>query len=778
MVKRNNIKKEQASKKEAECLEFLRLLRHEHIIELLASYEYRDEHYLLFPFYPMDLEGFMSSEERFGDFSQNQTFYNALSGLASAVEAVHNLNVSVEGLLLSRIGYHHDIRPKNVLVTPRTFILTDFGLARLKVPDESSHTLWKNTVGDYIAPECMDEDFTHMDIGRSIDIWSFGCLVSEVATYMEEGQTGVKQFRAQRRTTVTHQMIQNGYFFENNRLRASADDWLIRLSTNPKDRGIRCLVECVRQMLQVEVDVRPRAALISSWLDYVNMKALYHSILELLQCLDLDPLQQNGLHSPYSRLDVWFEVEKLNAWGRVLGMHNDRPYQELFENDRRTAGIVRSILESFRVDLPPSQLESQGQGEDIETQARHTTILASIEATLRSKVKDLWEAVPLTYQKRMEQSWRQSSLDTEDLPMLTRIEDEARLMSSPFSDIGMHAALKRLELEFWREGERSSHEQKELLLQSWQIEQSSMLSSRHGVGNFTPKDSVGGSVDSTEKRVLLEWVIYSPIWQGQSDQEKIVKLLSLAEILHHSKPESFHVLDCLGVLPPDEEQQQRGFGFVYAFPSGKKHDPISLCSLLEQKHSMLLEDKFRIARCLAESISQLHTHGWLHKNIHTRNIIFFPNSKKLSSSTKLGQPYLIGFQHSRPDGEIWYSDMDPSAEVPTEHRDPRYNPGSNRFQRMFDYYSLGIVLLEVGFWEPIGQFRARHRNLSKTAFRDTLVQKYIPKLGFKMGTTYMEVVADCLRSSFGESAQSRDESEIEGGFFWTVVDKLSALKIR
>lgn len=193
-------------------------------------------------------------------------------------------------------------------------------------------------------------------------------------------------------------------------------------------------------------------------------------------------------------------------------MHNNRPYQELFENDRRTAGIVRLILESFRVDLPPSQLESQGQGEDIETQARYTTILASIEATLRSKVKDLWEAVPLTYQKRMEQSWRQSSLDTEDLPMLTRIEDEARLMSSPFSDIRMHAALKRLELEFWREGERSSHEQKELLLQSWQIEQSSMLSSRHGVGNFTPKDSVGGSVDSTEKRVLLKWVIYSPIW--------------------------------------------------------------------------------------------------------------------------------------------------------------------------------------------------------------------------------------------------------------------------
>ena len=157
-------------RKELECLEILRHIRHSNIIDLLASYEHRNEYYLLFPMLPMDLSEFLKREERFSNFKNNTTFYTALSQLASAVQAIHSISISKEDLLVEKIGYHHDIRPKNILVTEDTFILTDFGLARFKIPDESSETLWRETIGHYIAPECMTEDYTCLRVGRSIDI--------------------------------------------------------------------------------------------------------------------------------------------------------------------------------------------------------------------------------------------------------------------------------------------------------------------------------------------------------------------------------------------------------------------------------------------------------------------------------------------------------------------------------------------------------------------------------------------------------------------------------
>ena len=113
------------------------------------------------------------------------------------MEAVHNfkLRSSMSPAFVTSFGYHHDIRPANILVTSTTFILTDFGLARSKPFDQNSPSLWKPNKGDYIAPECMNEEMDHQRIGRSYDIWSFGCLVAETATYMEYGPAGLAEFR-------------------------------------------------------------------------------------------------------------------------------------------------------------------------------------------------------------------------------------------------------------------------------------------------------------------------------------------------------------------------------------------------------------------------------------------------------------------------------------------------------------------------------------------------------------------------------------------------------
>ena len=189
-------------KRELQCLELLRCLRHPNIIELLSSYEQHGDYYLLFPELSMDLCTFFTLEARFRDFGNSLTFFKALSGLASAVETVHSLSIATDELVISRIGYHHDIRPKNVLVTHNTFVLTDFGLMRFKMPEDGSQSRWISTIGDYIAPECMDSDYNRLIVGRSIDVWALGCLIADVATYMQSGKDAVQKFREKRRQTA------------------------------------------------------------------------------------------------------------------------------------------------------------------------------------------------------------------------------------------------------------------------------------------------------------------------------------------------------------------------------------------------------------------------------------------------------------------------------------------------------------------------------------------------------------------------------------------------
>jgi serine/threonine protein kinase len=93
------------------------------------------------------------------------------------------------------VMYHHDLRSANILVRPDTFLLADFGLSNIKPPAKGSKTEWKNTMGDYIAPECIDENFRNRNIGRATDIWAFGCLIIELAIYMLRGSAGVESHR-------------------------------------------------------------------------------------------------------------------------------------------------------------------------------------------------------------------------------------------------------------------------------------------------------------------------------------------------------------------------------------------------------------------------------------------------------------------------------------------------------------------------------------------------------------------------------------------------------
>ena len=272
-----------------------------------------------------------------------------------------------------------------------------------------------------------------------------------------------------------------------------------------------------------------------------------------------------------------------------------------------------------------------------------------------------------------------------------------------------------------------------LIIKPWQAIDTASIDDIHELGCFQSYQLPSHPVDAATNKfqnVLIEWMLYSPAWDTQSEDEKVLKITALAELLHCPKPTGFRVLDCMGVIPPTVEVAHEGFGFVYALPT---HDqkvstgsmiPRTLLQIMQTKNSTrFLEDKFRIARCLTTSIYELHSASWLHKNISSSSLMFFFKDEPAAngSSGLKEDPYLVGFHHSRPDGEIWFSDADLHSRTPYRH--PHYIFGTTRFEKVQDYYSVGIVLFEIGFWESISEFQARHKGNSEQAFREVLIRK-------------------------------------------------------
>jgi len=192
---------------------------------------------------------------------------------------------------------------------------------------------------------------------------------------------------------------------------------------------------------------------------------------------------------------------------------------------------------------------------------------------------------------------------------------------------------------------------------------------------------------------------------------------------------------------------------VYTFPSRtdleNKQDPTTFRRLLKDPNfSVTLEDKFNMAKSLTSSLYELHCHGWLHKSIRSDNIIFHPDDTSIKSEAggRYGldtTPYLIGFYHSRPDSQVFYSESnnEPSDTTSVLYQHPEYQHKLNRFEKKYDYYSIGIILLEIAFWKPIEVIKAKCDKdkggvLDNQGFRDKLIRKYVPILAEVMGSAF------------------------------------------
>ncbi|KAL7931808.1 hypothetical protein V8C35DRAFT_329169 [Trichoderma chlorosporum] len=164
-----------------------------------------------------------------------------------------------------------------------------------------------------------------------------------------------------------------------------------------------------------------------------------------------------------------------------------------------------------------------------------------------------------------------------------------------------------------------------------------------------------------------------------------------------------------------------------------------------------LDQRFKLALKLAESVFFLHTAGFVHKNITSSSIVIL--QRRESSTSPLEDFYLMGFDLIREVEEkisekaiargiegghksIWDFDI-------FQHPDRSLFERRQRYTKTHDVYSLGVVLLEIGYWEQLSEILPNLDEDIRLDWTQELLEA-ASALGPRTGESYQRLVLWCL----------------------------------
>lgn len=716
-----------AYKQEQKCLRLLNQLHHHNIIQFLGSYCYKENQNFIFPRIDMDLRAFLKEKQRFGNFRDNFTFFSALRGVASALLNTHNLHLNrqIHGIDFEGIGYHHDLRPANILVNKETFILADFGLGNVKSATSNSLTNWIQTSGDYLAPECMDEKtFQSQNTGRSIDIWAMGCLMADVTTYMSKGSEGVKDFRDKRLTERMPGFRDSCFYDSSGTTKIEITEWLRGLELSNVRAGpssIVLLADLALRTLTSDPLQRMKIGELLNKLTRLSLQA-HFSAVSTRFAIFVDS-------QPQADLDLQLLQTRLYTWGYVSELvkkPEDFLEAQMEWQDRIHDDAVKNLIHLFHA------LDSDGPWNFSLDSVRGDEI--------GRYVASLWRTLPQDLYKRATDYWQHEVLKSSDVDRIDAIaKASSSLRFSAFHDARALATMAQIRIAIDNLGlsnnDNTSH--------SWLMKGQDITTTDDSrpwvIGKWKPNT-----------HVLVEWMWYALGWDKVDlSQRSVVMELRAKSFGLHQKPSSLRTLDCVGCF--EKRGPKSGFGFVYRLPEHTRPEPKDLFQLLEdgEQHAAnqpLLGDKFSLAAAVADFLKQFHIVGWVHESFNPHNIIFFSSQEGSahSKSPDLKSPYFVGLHRSRPSGSIWQTEG-PEAAGASDYHHPDYMI-NGRYRPEYDYYSLGIVLLEIGLWRTLKEMLSgdKFKTMSAAQIRQELIKLCKTRLGAKMGVVYRDTALRCL----------------------------------
>ena len=306
------------------------------------------------------------------------------------------------------------------------------------------------------------------------------------------------------------------------------------------------------------------------------------------------------------------------------------------------------------------------------------------------------------------------------------------------------------------------------------------------------------SGDGTKQHVWIEWKAYNTTYDRSLKQHVPVpkdmkRIKDLVSLLQSEKPMQFCAPHCLGFFndrddTKDSDQNAR-FGLVFERPK-ERSSPVSLRQMIFTEPKPSLTDRISLAHKISTCMLYLHAVNWLHKGLRSDGVIFFPDS----STSSISEPYITGYEFARPnkDGE--------TTTTATEFDDymmlyvhPSYQgvEAKGTYSKIFDIYSLGIILLEIAYWKRIEQIITIDTHSAKPAqlkaIRERLLKPDSSYLAFvkeNLGDRYYIAVKSCIegRSAFGVGAGEveghiQTGAKLQHGFSTLVVDALESISI-
>lgn len=285
---------------EVRALKAISISDHPHLIRLLATFHWQGSNHLLFPWAEGNLKDFWESNPTpEHSLSTTRWMLDQSLGIADGLKHIHQSlnflhdNRAEEQAGGTLCGRHGDIKPQNILwfrdhdgcKGGDVLKISDLGLAEFHSSSvERTGPYTRGGTETYGAPE-LKHCSPAQPLTSSYDIWSLGCVLAEVATWICMGSQGVDAFRRSRYartpnnfqklplTSFRYKHTRHGTFFEatNGEISVSppVKRQLEKLRQDPSgcssDRyGLRQLVDTIESCLEIDARRRPSAADVAS----------------------------------------------------------------------------------------------------------------------------------------------------------------------------------------------------------------------------------------------------------------------------------------------------------------------------------------------------------------------------------------------------------------------------------------------------------------------------------------------------------------------------------
>lgn len=719
----------------------------------------------------MDLHDLLLQFNRPTGFTETFKFHQAMHGVADGLNYLHNFRARPSGAMMmsevSMHGYHHDIKPKNILVRGTDFILADFGNSKVKQLGDDSKTPWKNTTFEYGAPECRDPDsFAVGMVGRALDIWSLACVFSEVVTYAERGFRGVEDFR--KRRLKDHKYGQLRCFHDDGSLDQSTSMLLDDLEEQTLSSSTQKILSVIRKMFSTKPADRLRADEVEKALAYAGIEALLDALVERVQNIIDNTKGATDQNLYTTRLKI--EINRLSAWSDAMGIkpvfNRLKPLDEhahVFFSD--ICETLRSVISDLNIGVGFDDMEDTRDFVLSKLQHMNNHLCKRLSQESRVSIDNMFLIAIADMANLQSLEIIRSSEYPVSFPLFLA-EPQIQLISAEQNDgTGTGTAIKYMTLLLQKQNvERTTNHRIEAPLVKTDDSKVNLLE--------RPQNWIysHGYQPGEKRKVIVE-----TIWYGQKQHDvksedfrtsieaKFSRAQDLVEFLQIKPiPPEFRILDCLGTF---HDPKQARFGIVYGFPS-EYSVPIRLNKLLRHPRKACdypdLNQRLHLAKALVACVRSFHTFGWLHKNISSLNVLFFQDPAHDLASLDFGKPYMVGFDHSRRYGDKVYSEnlfrssspwlntdfMKASKEYlhPAYRRSTGLGQASGRFLIGYDYYAVGLVLLEIGTWTSLSCIYKSPRFLNLPP-RD-LQQEYIKycdmHVGKAMGPIFQRITRKCL----------------------------------